>query len=603
MMQAMRDKVKMIYWVVILSFVALSFLVWGIGLDGTSQPTGDAGVVAKVNGSEIYHNNWQERINSILASMRQQSGETPLTENQILRAREQAFDQLVEETLLRQEAERQGITVTNDEIVDVLANNPPDYLLNFFRDENGQVDLSAYHASLNDPAASASWRQVEESLRLTLPLDKLYQRVAGQAVVGEEEIRAEYEEQTARAVVEYVGALLDNAELGGATSVEPAAIEAYYQQHLSDYQQPERAHVRFVQLAKTPSEADEQEVLSIVQELRKEIADGQTSFADVARSYSEDASAESGGDLGWFDRERMVKEFTDAAFALGVGELSEPVRTEFGYHLIMVTNEKPAEKGNREEIQASHILIKVAPGAGQLADLHEAFDAFHAAAQSKGLESAATEAGYTVTDAAPFQRDFNIPGLPNSLAGSSFAFSAKPGDLSPVYESDEGYYCVELVEILPAGPRPLDEVRTLVEAAVLQERQTESAAQKLRAAWSEIAGGRPMAAVAKAHGLVHAVTDTFTLRQNIPDVGFATPFARAAISLTAGGQLPEVRTTRGVFGLRVLWRSSFDEARFRVQRAEIANRLRQDRQQKLIEQWLKQLRDSARIEDLRASLL
>lgn len=112
-----------------------------------------------------------------------------------------------------------------------------------------------------------------------------------------------------------------------------------------------------------------------------------------------------------------------------------------------------------------------------------------------------------------------------------------------------------------------------------------------------------MADVARDRGFAHGVTDTFTYRQNIQDIGFATPFARAAITMDAGQSLGEVRTSRGVFALKVLWRNAFDSADYQAQKNEILQRLRQDRQRRLTDEWLKQLRADAKIEDLRANLL
>lgn len=601
MMQAMRDRVKVIYWIVILTFVGLMFLVWGVGLDGGGGPTVTTSVVARVDGREITQERWVDRTNSILASMRQQQPNNQnLSENQVLRAREQAYNSLVEETLQQMQAEEFGITVTDEEIVQILSEDPPPYIRSQFTDAQGNFDAQQYYAALQNP--TIPWDLVEADLRYRVPLEKLQQMIAGRAVVGEAEIRARFAEQNERAVAEYIGVPFSTITLDDETVTDDQA-RAYYDAHLHEFQRPAQATVKVAQLTKEANEEDEAEVLSILSEIRAEIEGGTINFADAARTYSEDTSAETGGDLGFLDRDRMVAPFTEAAFALGVGQLSEPVRTEFGVHLIQVTDEKLDEDGNRTEVQASHILLKLHPSQDTIDSLRDRFYDFHEEALVMGLTQAAEQHSLEVAEPGAFQEGFNVPGIPNSLPGSGFAFSHQPGELSPVFETNEMLYTVEVVQRDPAGHRPLEEVRSIVDAAVVRERRADRAAAQLAEAWREVQGGASMEQVAADNDLAHAVTDTFTLRENIPDIGFATSFARAALELDVGDSLPSVRTNRGVYALRVLWKSGFDEDEYRARRAQIAATLLYSQQQKLVREWLDGLKDDAEVEDLRSDLL
>jgi len=601
MMQAMRERVKLIYWVVILSFLGLTFLVWGIGLDHGGARPSDGRLVAKVDDHEISYEQWQSLSGAILAQMGQQSGNQNSTENQRIRAREQAFEQLVNETLQRMAAEKMGITVSDEEIVDILSNDPPTFLLEQFRNAEGQIDYDRYFQALNDP--TVDWGKVEAALRTNIPLQKLYNRVAGAAVVGDGEIRDAYEEQFSRAVAEYIGVPFKDVETP-TDEVPESELRAYYDAHLQEYQQAERASVRLVRMAKEPSEADEQEVVEIIEDLRNEISQGVTSFADAARSYSEDTSASDGGDLGWSDRNRMVAPFTEAAFALPVGALSDPVRTQFGYHLITVTDEKLGDKGERQEIQTSHILLRVDATSSTQADLRDAFVLFLEDAQEQGLDAAAALHELTIETPAPFEkRALGIPGIGNSLEGLNYAFREDGGAISPLFETQDDLYAVEVIGRVPAGPRAFEEVRALAEGAVQREKRAEIAAQKVRSAWAKVDQGRSMESAAKEEGIAHAVTDSFTLRQSIPDVGYASEFSRAALSLEPGDVVREIRTSSGVFGFRLLWRSEFDEDDFRSRRAGIAQSLLYDRQGRVVQEFMDRLREESTIEDYRNDLL
>lgn len=606
MMQAMRDQVKIVYWIVIFFFVLLMFFAWGMGTDFGGQPMGASGgsadAVAEVNGEPISYRAWQERSNNILQQMRAgQTTDQPLSENQRLRAQDQAYDELVSEAIQRQAAADMGIRVTDEEIVDVLSNNPPQELLQMFVGEDGQVDYEAYYQALQDE--TLGWDRVEAYLRTKLPLQKLELLVSGGAVVGEAELRQAFREQELRMVAEYIEVPLSDVELPEGHSVPEDELQAYYNEHLHEYQLAPRAVVRTVSLPKEASAEDRAEVISILEEYKADIEAGTMTFEEAASTISEDPSASQGGDLGFFDRERMVAPFTEVAFTLPVGEVSDPVVTQFGVHLIRVEEERLGDDGEREEVRARHILLKLHPGPTTIADLRDRAQALRERAASDGLEPAASTDDLTVVTSAPFQEGLNIPGIPNSLPGANFAFANEAGALSPVLENEERLYIVQVEERLPAGHRPLDEVRALIETAVQREHRMELAIERLRPAWDEVRAGTPVAEAASNHGLSSATTDSFTLRENIPGIGFGTAFARAALELEAGGTAFPVQTRRGAYGLRVVHKDSFDEAKFRAQRQQLASNLLFSKQRRILEEWMEQRRRDADVVDYRARFL
>lgn len=599
MMRTMREQVKVIYWVVILSFLGLMFLGWGIGDWDRPQTNPGDEPVATIDGQPIGRMDWERRSQSILNSMRARNGGT-VNESDVLRARDQAFDELVDETLQLTEAERLGLKATDQEVEDLLRHDPPPYLLQQFVGEDGLPDVDAYYAALDDPAND--WTQVREMLRATLPLQKLNQRIASAAVVGEVELRQMFAEQNTQMMAEWVGLRLSDVELEDET-VTDAQAQAWYQDHLEEYKQAPRASVRLLTIQKAASEEDEQDVLSILGEIRSDVIAGRITFEEAARTYSEDSSADVGGDLGFFDRNRMVEPFTEAAFALAVGDVSEPVKTQFGYHVIECTDERLDENGQRTEMRARHILLRLQAGQETLDDLREKAENLHQVAASRGIEAAATEGEIELLTTAPFQEGFAIPGVTNSLPGSRFAFANDTGALSPLLETEEALYFFEVAEKLPAGHRPLADVRSLVDSAVLRERRTEIARARLQTALAGVQADADLAAVASSAGLQHAVTDTFSMRENITDIGFATAFARVALESDVGEFQSGITTPRGVYALRVLYKSEFDQAAFDAQRAQLAQSMLFSRQRLLVQQWMEEQREKATIEDNRADLL
>jgi len=343
-------------------------------------------------------------------------------------------------------------------------------------------------------------------------------------------------------------------------------------------------------------------VLSILNEIRQDIVEGRLTFEEAARTYSEDTSASNGGDLGFFDRNRMAPAFTEAAFDLAVGDVSEPVRTQFGYHLIECTNEKLDDKGAREEIQARHILLRLHPSQATLDELRETFYDAREAALTVGIQTAAEDAGYTVVETSGFSEGMNIPGVANSLPAARFAFDRDAGTVSDAYENDDMMYFFEVAEKIPAGYTPLEDVRAIVRNNVLRDRKVKLASDELAAAVGDVNAETDLARLAKSAGLSHAVTDTFGVRENIEDVGFATAFGRTAMEMEPGSFCRRVETPRGVYAFRLLWRKEFSEDEFRAQRAQLAASMLYGRQQNALQQWMSDQMERAEIEDYRSDL-
>jgi parvulin-like peptidyl-prolyl isomerase len=599
MMQFMRDRVKMIYWVVILSFVLLMFLGWGVGDWQAPNRVASTGTVVVVNGEEVPRSAWDQRSAAILRQMRARSGDTS-ADGDVLRARDQAYDELVLEVLQRQEAERRGIGVTESEIDEVLQNDPPPYLLAPFTDEAGNVDYDAYYSALNSP--TTDWARVRDQLRTAIPMNKLSQQIAGEALVGEAELRTVFEEQTARMVAEWVGVLFSDIDLGEGATASDEEVQAWYDAHLEDFRQDAQARVRVVTSAKRASEDDEAEVLSILNEIRQDVVEGRLSFEEAARTYSEDTSASTGGDLGFFDRNRMTPPFTEAAFDLALGDVSEPVKTQFGYHLIECTDERLDDSGAREQIQARHILLRLHPSQMTLDELRDAVYSARDAAATIGIDTAAEEAGFSVIETPGFSEGMNIPGIAGSLTASRFAFDRDTGTLSEVFENDDAIYFFEVGEQVPAGYSSLEDVRAIVESNVLRDRRVAAASEKLGAAIASVTDTSELETLANSNDLSHAVTDTFGVRDNIPDVGFASAFGRTAMQMNVGDFCPRVETPRGVYALRLLYRNEFDQDAFRAQRNSLAASMLYGRQQGALQQWLAEQLENAEIEDLRNSL-
>jgi len=602
MFKFLRSQAKVFYWVIAASF--LLFLgLGGMTSRGCHAPgsrTIDPGVMGSVNGVKITSQQYDFAVRQQTAQMRQQNGDRELTANSYAQAEDRAWDSLVRNLLIEQAIADRHIKVDDDEVLAVFQNNPPVEILNQFRDEDGNVDMDAYYAALQNP--ENDWSSAENYIRSLLPRQKLNDEVAGEATVSDEAVREEYIRQTGKAVAEYMGVLFSDLK----TDYEPSEdeITSWYDSHQDDYGIDRQGQAKVVRFAKTPSEADYADVLADIKNIREEILSGTKDFAAAATEYSEDpGSATRGGDLGRFDRNRMVAPFTEAAFSLPVGEVSEPVKTKFGYHLIEVTEQDlDKETGEVYEVTARHILLKVKPGPDTLDLIRDSADDFRNRVTGDTFVSTAEAEALDLVAPEPFTAGRDIPSVTLSLRGSNWVFAAAPGEISRVFENRDFFYIVLAEPIIPAGVRPLEDVRGQVTLAVTKEHNLTAAKAKLAPAVGEVQLGSAMADVAAASGLVHAVTDTFTANGNIDGVGYGTEFNMDVIKGTVGKLIPEIATLRGVFAAQPLWIAPIDQDDFNQRQANLRAILLQRAQGEVITAWFEDQMAAADIVDYRHRL-
>ncbi len=600
MFKILRQKAKLFYWVIAASFILFLFLggmTTGRGCQGSGNAGLEPGVVGTVNGDQITSQQYESARRQQIAFMRQQSGGQDLNSNQYAAANEQAWNALVRDLLIAQAVASNKIEVTDAEILQVLQTNPPAEILNQFRAEDGTVDMNAYYAALQNP--ENDWTSTENYLRSSLPRQKLNDELAASATVSDIEVREEFIRQTGKATAEYMGVLF--TDVGAGYEPTEAELKAWYDSHQDDYQAEVQGQAKVVQFAKKASDTDTADVLSFMQEIREDILAGRIDFVTAAKDNSEDqGTANIGGDLGRFDRNRMVAEFTDAAFSLAVGELSEPVLTKFGYHLIEVTEQDVDQNtGEVYEVTARHILLKVAPGPATLDLIREGAENFRDRVNGSNFVMTAEAEALQIIAPAAFAAGRDIPTVAMSLQGSNWVFNAEPGDVSPVFENTEFCYVVLAEENVPTGPRPMNEVLGQVTLAVRNDHNLTAAKAKLSPAVGEVQMGKSMAEVAQSMGLAHAVTDTFTANGNVDGVGYGTDFNMEVIRGDVGQLLPEVETLRGVFAATPLWVSEIDQNDFNMRSAGIHAALLQRAQGEVINAWFDEQMAQAKIVDFR----
>ncbi|MBC8451030.1 peptidylprolyl isomerase [bacterium] len=201
-------------------------------------------------------------------------------------------------------------------------------------------------------------------------------------------------------------------EVHGRIDVTWREVEDYYEEHATELgQMPESYRFSGIMVTAKISEKAKHAAIERMTEARDRIDAGEA-FADIALEYSDDASAASGGDLGWFDRGTMVPEFEEAAFALEPGEVSGIVPSRFGFHIIRMIE----RDGDR--VHASHILLKVMPGPD---------DETRAVARAESLRQMVLDGADFSSVAAGYSED-----IASSARGGDLGWFS-PGDLDPAF--------------------------------------------------------------------------------------------------------------------------------------------------------------------------
>ncbi len=610
MLQTLREKSKYILWIVVVGIV-----VW-FGSQGFTalvrqirggQQAPERGVIARVDDSTIMYADFSRVYRQRLNEYAERTG-AELTDATAEAIREETWNSMLADVLIENEINRLAINIPNEQVANMLWNNPPEYIYRSpaFQTEDGRFDFDAYHRSIQ--LNPEQWEQYAQMYRRSMRRQTLQEQVTAGALVTDNEVWTEFTARNERVRVTY--AVLDPRALGRDTFT-PTEDEArqYYKLHRAEYEQPATATLRYVRFAKEPTEYDREQARLRIEDI-VETARAGGDFAELAMMHSEDpGSARNGGDVGWFDRSsNLVEEFKDVAFSLDAGEISDPFLTQFGYHTILV--EETRGSGDAREVKARHILIQVRPTQETLTDIESRAVALRDAANEAPLVEAAEVSGYAVESTGPFADERFIPRVGNARPAVRLAFESDIGTVFGPYETTDAFYVFEVeaqhkaylptYDDLAAG---LSDPTTQHPAAIalIEERQIEAAEKKAEAVEAAIESGQRLEDVAEAEGFVVRTTDLFSRRDYVPGVGRQNEFVGVSFGLRVG-------ETSGVFTageperyyvVRAEERVAPDQQQFAEQREQLRGELLQNERIELFSAWLEGLKERAKIDDFR----
>ncbi len=599
-MRKMRENTKWIMLILTVAFVG--WLVFDWVQSGTGQGTAANPTVAVVNGEEIRYAEWNEFLQTQLEQARQQV-EGSLSDEERHQAEERAWDQLINQRLIQQELERLGLEATEAEIKQAFRTSPPPSLRN--RPEfqtDGEFDIRKYRqffASGN--VDSRLLLQIENYYRQTLPRMKLQQLVADEVTLTDSDLWEAYRARNTSVRARFV-ALAPGDVVDEAPEVPDEEVRSHYEEHRDEFSRPATAIVDVVSLDARPSAEDSARARARIDSLRSLVGEGETSFAElvdeIARETPGDLRAAEMGPVG---RQDLVGPLQEAVFSAPVGELTGPVETPSGLHLLQVTEREG------DEASFSHLLVPVRLSTEGEDRIFARMDTLEGIALREGLEVAADSVGVEIRDDVELEKGSEfVPGAGGLGVAVSWAFSSdtEVGALSQFFENASGYHLLELEERRPPGTRPLEEVSGEIRDRLRRRSLEERARSELEVVVERIRSGETtLDSVAEERGWdFRRTAGSFQPSPGafVTGLGRATPAVGATLGLEPGEVAGPFEAAEGRLAIvELLEKEEADRQAFEREKNRLRRELRQQRRQAHVQQWIQALRDEATIRDLR----
>ncbi len=541
-------------WIVKLIFavIIIVFIFWGVTtLDTTPQTT-----IALVNDEQLTIMEFSDRYENRILQLTQGRGNLP--PEMAPQVKQIVLQELITNKLLLQEARRLQLGATPEELLGFVSQDPA------FQNDQGQFDKELYLQRFQEASQPVGkWENtVVEMLTLTrlqayvmstafaTPAESkdLYlfggeqrnveyalfdsQKFLAEITPSEDEVLTYYEtnkeqfREPKRISVNYL--LLSPETLAANIPVAEEAIKEYYDKNSREYfQQPERVKVSHIMVL-VPESASQEERDAAQTEALKIYGEAQTGdFGALARKYSDDASAANGGEMGWVSRGEMIKEFEDAVFALKVGEISNPVLTPFGYHIIRADAREESRIRSLAEV---HDEIKLTLAQDEASGkMQEALGvAGDRLLEGISIAEIGKELSLDVRTAENFSRQEarGVLGVQDSDLDILFAVPANtPVDRTLRVQS--GYVLAEVTEVAPEHIAELKDVRERVVETLSSGEAQQKAVAAAEAALKAVESGNLPDNLVK--------TELFGRQGFIADLGQAPDLVTAAFDLKQRG--------------------------------------------------------------------
>ena len=602
LMTTLRTRMTVVVWALLVLFLlsmSIGGLVGGANiidqLVGRVDPTR---VLARINDQDISPDYLNNLVNQQINQFKS-SGQT-VNESMYERARGAAWTNLVQEVLVSGEIKRLGLEATDEEIIYHLRENPPPFLQsNPTFQTDGKFDSQKYLSALASPQGD-EWTPIENWMRTSyIPNLKLTQFLNENVLVTDQDVKDDFIKKNVKYTVDAIHVTYDKAPKD---KIEPSETELTdeYRNSLSDFKHDELRNVSYVFWEKSPSKQDSLNNGYLVSDIMERTKAGEN-FADLANEYTQDPSGqEKGGDLGWFGKGQMVKPFEEAAFKASKGSIIGPIVSRFGSHIINVRDKK-SENG-KEQVLASHILLKVEASPATLSELRRVATLFSYDAQDSGFTVAANSNKLSIMNNENLDRGSSRLRTVGSMRGGvRFAFNNKAGSVSDVMENDQYYAVFNVDSLIEEGHKSFESVKTQLVNKVRRKKQKEASRDIIDELVIDLnANEKTLSSIIESQKRFDNVKDeSKTITEGFTSIGRSNFVTGALLRSSKNDLLGPLETNRGWALIHIKEIASIDSAEYEVQRESLRGSLRTKQQNQHLQAWLDELKDNAEIIDNR----
>jgi len=469
-MEKIRSSTDSTVMRVIFGIIILVFIFWGVGSGAgmmTTQP------VARVNSKRITDSDLQREMRTRMRGM----GQGTLDEDQVSALSKQVLDQLIIDEVMVQEAHRIGLEVSTEEmqryVLDIAA----------FKGDDGRFSVELYGRSLKRMGLSKG--RFEESIRDEMMRGKLREVVLSSVTVSDAEVRELYDRTATQATIDYVR-LLD-ADIATTVKVDPDQITDLLAKHSDQvqaaydadkarlYSQPRKISFHRLMLKKDFAGTSTEDLQARMDKIREEAVGG-GDFEALARRWSEDLSAENGGQAGTVPEPVMEPQLASAALAAGAGQISQVIDLEQGLFLLKVDGITDATQVPLEDVKGdiARQLIARQEGSRLGGERAEALLTEWKATGSAPVDLIAQD-HLELDHAGPFSpTDTMIPGVGVAPAlVKAVGDQAKEGVLDGVFPVEGGRVVAAVSSWSAADPTRFEQIKELIRMQLIQQEQDE----------------------------------------------------------------------------------------------------------------------------------
>ena len=591
----------------------------------TAKVAGDQ-VLADVDGETVTVAQFQRRYSAQMQQYRNAYG-GQISEQMLrqLGIDQQILQALVDEQAMVAEARRQNLAVSDVEVRQRILSLPA------FMENGTFIGEARYRQLLSSQNPPLSTKEFEDQLRRAILAEKLRTSVTGWMSVTDADVAQEFKQRNEKVKLELVAltadafkgqvtvtdadlakrfdankesyrigekrklkyALLEVDKVRETVQVPDADVEAFYNQNKAQYTTEGRVRASHI-LLKTEGK-DEATVKAKAEALLAQAKAPGADFAALAKANSEDeGSAVNGGDLNFFGRGQMVPEFEQAAFAMKAGDISDLVKTTFGFHIIKVVESQPETSRPIAEVKPELVDQLKWQKAQQVAE--QQAKAMEASIKTAAdLDKVAKERGLTVVESPLFLRDEPIGDLGAAPDIASRAFTMKDGEVTPAMRVSRGW-----VFATPAGKQDsylpaLADVTDRVREDATRDKAAELLKTRASAIAADLKAATDFTAAVKKAGFEVKPTELIARGAALPDIGANAEVEAAAFALPVGGVTGAITTATGSVIARVAERADVTEAQIAAGRDALRDELINQRRDKFFSAYMAKAKTSLKI--------